>query len=68
MNWNESEGAIFFGQGHARREIVFDVGSLEEERSALLSAIEAFKKAICNVYGDGDEQVTEGGMGCDVVV
>lgn len=70
MNWSESGGAIFFGQGQAKREVVFDVGIKEEEKNTLLNAIETFRAAVSNVYedGEGDERVEEGGMGCDVVV
>lgn len=67
-NWSESGGAIFFGQGHAKREIVLDVGSFEENKAMLLNGIEAFREAIYNVYGDEDDRYRDGEVGFDVVV
>ncbi|KAH7398901.1 Mus7/MMS22 family-domain-containing protein [Phaeosphaeria sp. MPI-PUGE-AT-0046c] len=67
-NWSESGGTVFFGQGHAKREIVFDVGSLEEERATLSNCIEEFNEATRNVYGGGDVVYKDEGMGCDMVV
>ncbi|KAH3984178.1 hypothetical protein HBH92_085230 [Parastagonospora nodorum] len=54
-NWSEdATGTVHFGQGHARKEVVFDIGSVEEERERLLAAVEAFQSALCSVYGEGD--------------
>jgi hypothetical protein len=68
-NWSESQGSIWFGQGHARREILFDSGTVKEERMRLLASIEVFHPAPVSVYRD-DKAFGEGsgGIGCDVVV
>ncbi|KAL1792563.1 hypothetical protein ACET3X_009070 [Alternaria dauci] len=55
-NWSESTGSIWFGQGHARREVPFDIGSVEEERAALVGGIQRFQSALRDAYGD-DEQL-----------
>lgn len=49
-NWSESQGAISFGQGHARREVIFNISTLEEERSRLVAEIGAFQVIVQNVY------------------
>jgi hypothetical protein len=68
-NWSESGGAIWFGQGHARREVVFDIGGVEEEKSKLLSEVGAFRKLLGSVYGDEDDGEMEASDGAfDVVV
>ncbi|CAN9441422.1 unnamed protein product [Alternaria alternata] len=51
-NWSESNGSIWFGQGHARKEVVFDVGSVEEERATLIGGIQSFQSTLRNLYGD----------------
>ncbi|KAH7075573.1 Mus7/MMS22 family-domain-containing protein [Paraphoma chrysanthemicola] len=55
-NWSERGGAIWFGQGQAKREVVLDIGSVEEERARLDTAIETFHGVLRNVYEDGSEQ------------
>jgi hypothetical protein len=67
-NWSESGGAIWFGQGHAKREVVFDIGSLEEEREGLIAAVEAFQEVLRNVYGEDNESMGAGSIAYDVVV
>jgi hypothetical protein len=70
-NWSESAGSIWFGQGHARREVMFDIGSVEEERARLEEGIEGFLDALHDVYGYEDAQyhdVEEGNVGYDMVV
>jgi hypothetical protein len=54
-NWSESNGSIWFGQGHARREVLFDIGSVEEERSRLASGIQNFQSALRDTYGDEEQ-------------
>jgi hypothetical protein len=68
-NWSESGGAIWFGQGHARREVVFDIGSVEEEKSKLLSGIGALRELLGSLYEeevDGEMEELNGVF--DVVV
>lgn len=68
-NWNESGGAIWFGQGHAKREVIFDIGSVEEERERLMAAVEAFRMVLRSVYGDEDQDHSTGrSIAYDVVV
>jgi hypothetical protein len=68
-NWSERDGAIWFGQGHAKRDVIFDIGSVQEEQTRLLVAIESFQRSLRSVYGeekyrnDGEES-----FGCDVFV
>jgi hypothetical protein len=64
-NWSESGGAIWFGQGQAKREVVFDIGSMEEEKARLVKAIEAFHGVLHSVYLDGHGRA---GAGCDMDV
>ncbi|KAH7090567.1 Mus7/MMS22 family-domain-containing protein [Paraphoma chrysanthemicola] len=67
-NWSERGGAIWFGQGQAKREVVLDVGSVEEERARLDTAIEAFHGVLRNVYGDGIQGLRGTASEVDVVV
>ncbi|KAL5118997.1 hypothetical protein ACEQ8H_003126 [Pleosporales sp. CAS-2024a] len=51
-NWSEAaDGTIRFGQGHARKDVVFDIGTVEEEKECLMSAVDAFQRVLRNVYG-----------------
>jgi hypothetical protein len=68
-NWSEDgDGAIRFGQGHARKEVVFDLGSVEEEKGKLLMAIEAFQDVLCNVYWEEEDCHDAGSTAFDVIV
>lgn len=49
-NWGESSGSIWFGQGHARREVLFDIGSVEEERVRLEGEIQRFQSVLKDIY------------------
>lgn len=51
-NWSESYGDIWFGQGQARRVVVFNIGTVEDERARLIAAIEAFYGTVRSVFGD----------------
>ncbi|KAH9865001.1 hypothetical protein IAQ61_008947 [Plenodomus lingam] len=53
-NWSESRGGIWFGQGQARREVLFDAGLLEEERARLEGCIDGFGRVLVSLYGEGD--------------
>jgi hypothetical protein len=59
-NWSESGGAIWFGQGHARREVLVDIGSAGEERERLEAAIALFQSSVERVYGGGERRVGGG--------
>jgi hypothetical protein len=65
-NWSESGGSIWFGQGHAKREVVFDIGGVEEEKAKLLSAVEAFQRSWEAIYGE--DETREASTAFDVVV
>jgi hypothetical protein len=68
-NWSESGGTIWFGQGHAKREVVFDIGGVDEEKSKLLSAVEEFRELLGSVYGEEDSDEMRGSnTAFDVVV
>ncbi|KAJ4297857.1 hypothetical protein N0V90_005756 [Kalmusia sp. IMI 367209] len=41
-NWSSNGDCIYFGQGHAKREVLFDQDSAEAEKANLIQAIEAF--------------------------
>ena len=51
-NWSENAGTIWFGQGHARREVLVDIGFAGEERGKLETGVEAFRSSVERVYGD----------------
>ncbi|KAF1999136.1 hypothetical protein P154DRAFT_523535 [Amniculicola lignicola CBS 123094] len=61
-NWSEAGERIFFGYGNARREVAVSWGSLQEEKTRLVGAIERFHHAVGTVYGGegsgGRERVT----------
>ncbi|CAO2651099.1 Nn.00g093960.m01.CDS01 [Neocucurbitaria sp. VM-36] len=68
-NWSESTGTVFFGLGHVRREVVFDVGSVEEERATLVAVIEKFHTALRTIYnGEQYRREETAGFGGDLVV
>ncbi|KAI4949177.1 hypothetical protein J4E91_005641 [Alternaria rosae] len=70
-NWSESAGSIWFGQGHARREVLFDIGSVEEERERLEGGIKGLQAALHDVYGYEDAGIhgeEETNIGYDMVV
>jgi hypothetical protein len=60
LNWSSNGGRIFFGQGHAKRDVVVDLESMDEEKERLADAITAFKVAMAFVYRD---QCSDGGNG-----
>jgi hypothetical protein len=53
MNWKENAGAVWFGQGHAKREVFFEV---EEGRGLVgaVAALEAVLENLCEEEGRGD--------------
>jgi hypothetical protein len=68
-NWSERDGAIWFGQGHAKREVIFDISSVEEEKAKLIAAIEVFHGVFQCVYMEEDDcNVDRGDLSCNVVV
>ncbi|KAF1917005.1 Mus7/MMS22 family-domain-containing protein [Ampelomyces quisqualis] len=67
-NWSESGGTIRFGQGHAKREVIFDIGSVEEEREKLLATMNSFQESLQYIFGEEEFGRTENGICCDVVV
>ncbi|KAH7392724.1 Mus7/MMS22 family-domain-containing protein [Pyrenochaeta sp. MPI-SDFR-AT-0127] len=68
-NWSENAGFIWFGQGYARREVVFDMGSLEVEKARLIAMIEAFHGALCITFGNEHHDHGRGhDVGNDIIV
>jgi hypothetical protein len=51
-NWTENQSRIFFGHNHSRREVIVDLGTVEDERVRAVDAIESYFKAVESVYGD----------------
>ncbi len=60
-NWSETEGAVWFGQGHARREVMIDLGRSDEEKTKAISAINDFRQAIHRIFGNEQSLSVEGG-------
>ncbi|KAJ4991124.1 Mus7/MMS22 family protein [Stagonosporopsis vannaccii] len=52
MNWAEDHRSIWFGQGRARREVIYDIGSTAGERERLLCVLQKFRKTLDELYGD----------------
>ena len=52
-NWSESAGAIWFGVGNARREVLLDVGNVGEERVKLETCAIRFRRVFHDLYGVG---------------
>lgn len=49
-NWSEKDGAIWFAHGNAKREVVVDIGTMEEEREGLVTRIEQFHAMLSSIY------------------
>lgn len=58
-NWSDDEGAIWFGQGRAKKEVVFDVGSYEEERTRLVCTLQKFQSTLRDMFAE-EQQGVEG--------
>jgi hypothetical protein len=60
-NWSETpDRGVVFGHGNARKDVLVDIGSIEEERWRALRGIEQFRAAVENVFGadgDGDDEI-----------
>jgi len=68
-NWSEDAfGTVCFGQGQAKKEVIFDIGSVEDERERLLAAMEAFQSALYSVWGEEDHHDSTGDTAYCVVV
>ncbi|KNG44966.1 methyl methanesulfonate-sensitivity protein 22 [Stemphylium lycopersici] len=68
-NWSESAGRMWFGSGHARREVLLDVGGVEEEKERLGDAVRGFRRVLGDVYGVEEYRDVRGcNMGYNVVV
>jgi hypothetical protein len=68
INWSESGGAIWFGQGHAKRDVVFDIASVEEERAGLVAAMGTFSSALQDVFEEQDGRSIGGASVVDDIV
>ncbi|USP81159.1 hypothetical protein yc1106_08433 [Curvularia clavata] len=50
-NWSKSAGAIWFGVGNARREILLDIGTVEEESLRFDDGVRRFQSVFDDLYG-----------------
>ncbi|EDU48501.1 Mus7 domain containing protein [Pyrenophora tritici-repentis] len=56
-NWSQNgDGAVFFGQSNARREVVFDIGFVEEERGKLERGVGNLREMIEALWGEWMEE------------
>jgi hypothetical protein len=67
-NWSESGRIIRFGQGHAKREVIFDIGNVEQERQGLLAAMNTFQQTLRYIFGEEENACMENSMCYDIVV
>jgi hypothetical protein len=68
-NWGESAGAIWFGIGNARREILLDISTVEEEKIGFEVSAKRFQDAFYDLYGSAyDHDVHEMNAGLYVFV
>jgi hypothetical protein len=59
-NWSQTQnGQVYFGHGNARKEVLVDVGTVEEERWRLFRAIESFHAAIMEIFGNGRDDMRQ---------
>ncbi|KAH8708644.1 Mus7/MMS22 family-domain-containing protein [Phaeosphaeriaceae sp. PMI808] len=67
-NWSETAGKIWFGQGHTRREVRLEIGSLEDKKGGLIAAIEMFHATLESIHGDEHQGYAPGAvLGGDVI-
>lgn len=64
-NWSDHEGSIYFGQGRAKKEVLYNIGSTENERMKLLQTLRKFQDTLDELYG---VRSTEVNVGNDVIV
>ena len=74
-NWStDQDGAVFFGRGQARKEVLCAMGPAEGEKNGLLKALRGFREVVDEMAGGGGgyrglgKRVQEAGYGDDVVV
>ncbi|KAF2130736.1 hypothetical protein P153DRAFT_365400, partial [Dothidotthia symphoricarpi CBS 119687] len=67
LNWSERSGAIWFAHGNAKREVVVDIGTVEEEKEGLVAGIEEFHATLSAVYVE-DGELWGGGRALDDMV
>jgi hypothetical protein len=53
-NWSENEGRLTFGHGQVRKEVLVNVGTLEEEKVSVTKAIRDFQAATSSIFGGED--------------
>ena len=59
-NWTENHEAVWFGHGHASKEVVMDIGSVEEERLRVNAAIEEFYHVSNSIFSNEQDRGKEG--------
>ncbi|KAF2256975.1 hypothetical protein BU26DRAFT_513705 [Trematosphaeria pertusa] len=62
-NWSTNADHIFFGHGHMRREVLADLGGVEEEKARLVSAVRTFHGNLAAVYGEEHREENMDGSG-----
>ncbi|KAF1929241.1 uncharacterized protein M421DRAFT_419760 [Didymella exigua CBS 183.55] len=50
-NWSADDVSIWFGQGHTKKQIAYDTGSVESGKTRLLAALHAFQDTIHELVG-----------------
>ncbi|KAF2866119.1 Mus7/MMS22 family-domain-containing protein [Massariosphaeria phaeospora] len=53
-NWSEDADRLFFGHGHARKEVKPELGTAGEEKARLVDAMERLQGAVAVVFEDDD--------------
>lgn len=61
-NWADDQRSIRFGQGRARREVVYDIGSIEGEKERLRCVLQGFRDTLDELSGDGLMRANEDGI------
>jgi hypothetical protein len=65
-NWSDDQCSVWFGQGRAKKEVVFDIGS-RDEKSRLTDTLQRFQDTLRKLTGDERPQLV-GDFGDGIVV
>lgn len=52
-NWADDQRSVWFGQGRARREVLYDIGSIGGEKERLRCVLQKFREAQDELLGHG---------------
>jgi hypothetical protein len=64
-NWTDDGDTIWFGQSRARKEVIFNIGVTEDERTRLVDSLQRFQDTLYGLSGDGSQR---DGLGDDIIV